>query len=143
MNLIRQHTDYAFRILVHLARRWPGAGVSARRLSREEDVAYQFTCKILQKLHEAGLVDSDLGPKGGYRLSRPPEKINMAEVVVATQGPVRLNNCMLGLGRCPRQPTCPVSRKLKDLQQQIDGFLTGSSLGALAGYRSNGRYRPS
>lgn len=138
MNLVRQNTDYAFRLLVNLAKRWPDGGASARTLSREEDVSYQFACKILQGLHEAGLVESRMGPRGGYRLAQEPDRITMAQVVTAAQGPLAVNTCMLGLDACPRRETCPISKKLETLQGQIDAFFTGTTLGELVQERGNG-----
>lgn len=138
MNLVRQNTDYAFRLLVNLARRWPEGAASARTLSEEEDVSYQFACKILQGLHEAKLVESRMGPQGGYRLSRRPEEITMAQVVAAAQGPLAVNTCMLGLEACPRRETCPISEKLATLQGQIDAFFGGTTLGELARERGDG-----
>ena len=131
MNVVRQNTDYAFRIVLNLARLWPQGKASARTLADQEDIAYQFTCKILQILREAGLVASRMGPKGGYQLGRPPQDVSMADVVNAVQGPISVNACILNLDHCPRQPHCPVSAKLAQLQNNLDLFLTDVTLAQL------------
>lgn len=132
MDILRQDTDYALRAMVNLAGREKAEAVSVRTLAEQEDISYQFACKIMQKLQGAGLVKSAMGPKGGYFLARDAEQINLAEVIEAVQGRVNLNKCLLGVEYCPRRPVCPVSRKLEELQEQIENFLAGISLAELA-----------
>jgi Rrf2 family iron-sulfur cluster assembly transcriptional regulator len=132
LSLLRQNTDYALRVMVHLAHNETNDScISARTLAKEQDISYQFACKILQQLHEAKLVESTMGPKGGYRLSRPAEEITMRDVIEAVQGPVDLNRCLKGLDTCPRQPICPVTEKLAVLQGQIEDYLEQITLAQL------------
>ena len=131
MSLLRQNTDYALRVMVHLAHDQTNGCISARTLAQEQEISYQFACKILQQLHEAKLVDSAMGPKGGYRLSRPSDQITMSQVIQAVQGPIDLNRCMKGLTTCPRQPHCPVTDKLSTLQNHIENYLQGITLAEL------------
>jgi Rrf2 family protein len=128
MNILRQNTDYALRAMVNLARNYDNGAVSARVLAEQEDVSYQFACKILQQLHNAKLVESRMGPKGGFALSRPPEEIELLNVIEAIQGPIKINKCFLGANSCPRRPQCAVSGKLVELQEYIEGYLRGITL---------------
>lgn len=132
MNIVRQDTDYALRIMVNLARRCRSGAVSARVLADQEDISYQFTCKILQQLHKARLVGSTMGPKGGFSLAKAPAEICTLEIIEAIQGPVSLNKCLLSTGSCPRQPYCVVSRKLAKLQEYLDAYLRHITLQQLA-----------
>ena len=125
MNIVRQNTDYAFRALINLARRYGRDVVSTKVLAEEEDISYQFACKILQKLQSAKLVRSSMGPKGGYYLSKPPARVSLLEVIEAVQGRVSLNKCLLADDECKRKPNCPVSKKLAQLQKHIESFLRG------------------
>ena len=125
MNVVRQNTDYALRALINLAGRYGRGTVSTKVLAEEEDISYQFACKIMQKLQGAKLVRSSMGPHGGFSLSKPPPSVNLLEVIEAVQGPVSLNKCLLSADACNRKPTCPVSKKLGQLQKHIEGFLRG------------------
>ena len=137
MDILRRNTDYALRLAVNLAKHHGEASLSTRVLAEAEDVSYQLACKLMQKLHGAGLVESDMGPKGGFRLSRAPEEVPILEVIEAIQGPLRLNRCLLGDGVCERQDTCPVREKMGELQEQMDGYLTKVTLGELAKSRKS------
>ena len=129
MDLIRRDTDYALRLAAHLAKAFAaGKPVSARVLARETHVSYPLACKLLQKLAAAELVDSIMGPKGGFVLARRPETITFRQLIEAVQGPVSVIRCLIGGFNCPMKGVCPVSPKLGQMQQQIDGFLNEATL---------------
>jgi len=129
MNVLRHNTDYALRMMCCLAKNYGNNGtVSVRILAKEEDVSYQYACKILQKLHEAGLVDSQMGPKGGYKLNKEPHLITMLQIIRAMQGAIAINTCTLEEGSCDRQHNCPLNGQLCMLQTQIDKYLREVSL---------------
>ncbi|MCK5174365.1 MAG: Rrf2 family transcriptional regulator [Planctomycetes bacterium] len=128
MDIVRRNTDYALRAMIHLARNFGTTAVSTRSIADSEDISYQLACKLMQRLNSAGLVKSSMGPKGGFALSRNPRKINLLEIIVAVQGPVSVNRCLAeGMG-CDRQPDCPISGTLEELQDYIENFLTKTTL---------------
>ena len=136
MDVLRRNTDYALRMMVNLAGRFNGEFISARQLASEGNFSYQLGCKILQKLHKANLVKSDMGPKGGFALSREPSAITLIDVITALQGGVRLNRCLLGGKGCEFEPECEIHTKLTCLQLYIDGYLGGITLQEILGSRS-------
>ena len=131
MDVIRRNTDYAIRMMVNLAKHFGKEPVSSRVLAEEDDVSYQLACKLLQKLSSAKLVESQMGPKGGFCLAKKPSEINLAQIVEAIQGPVSVNSCILDKEACERQPDCPVNKKLSKLQGSIDGFFSNATLSKL------------
>ena len=132
MDVIRRNTDYAVRMMVHLAGVATDRTASTKEISNEQDISYVLACKLMQKLHKAKLVESKMGAKGGFRLSRDPSKITLLEMIAAIQGPVTLNRCLLALDACKRQRECTVSAKLVELQKSMDTFLAGVTLDELA-----------
>ena len=138
MDILRRNTDYALRLAVNLAGRYGDGSVSTRALSDEEDVSYQLACKLMQRLHKEGLVESDMGPKGGFRLARPPQEVPILAVIEAIQGPLRLNRCLLGDGACQRQDGCPIRARIGRLPEQMDQYLGTVTLGELAQSRRPG-----
>jgi len=128
MDVLRRDTDYALRMMVNLASHFNGDFISARQLSEDGNFSYQLGCKILQKLHQAKLVKSDRGPKGGFALSRDPAKINLMEIIAALQGGIRLNRCLIGGDGCEFEPECEINTKLTCLQMYINGYFSGITL---------------
>ena len=114
--------------MVHLVCNEGDAVVSTRTIAEKEDISYQLACKLMQRLSRAGLVKSLMGPKGGFTLGRDPGRINLLEVIEAVQGPITVNRCLDDDIGCDRQPGCPVSGTLEQLQDHIESFLTKTTL---------------
>ncbi len=132
MDVLRRNTDYALRMMAALASLSSDKSVSARQLASEGNFSYDLGCKILQRLHKAGLVQSRMGPKGGFALSKAPSEISLMEIVNVLQGGIRLNRCLLGGNGCEFQAECGISAKLAHLQRHIDDYLGGITLAEIA-----------
>jgi len=131
MDILRRNTDYALRALVNLAGHYGQEAISTRDIARAEDISYELACKLMQKLHNAGLVKSSMGPNGGFSLSKKPARINLLEIIGAIQGPLSLNRCLLGANVCPYQKGCTITAKLAKLQKYITNYLRGITLDEL------------
>lgn len=92
MLSLSRKTDYALVAMADLARRCP-ATTSARDMARRLNLPLPALQNILTQLAHHELVVSIRGPRGGYRLSRSPEKISVAELIEAVGGPLRLTLC--------------------------------------------------
>ena len=125
MDVIRRNTDYAVRLAVHLAKHYGNEPISTRAAAAEEHVPYQLACKLMQKLNNAKLVTSCMGPKGGFVLATASSKISLLDVVEAIQGPINLNRCLMSENTCPQRTTCTVRSKLASLQKNITSGLAG------------------
>ena len=136
MDVVRRNTDYAVRLMVHLAREYGEGPVSTRVAAKEEGVSYPLACKLMQKLHGSKLIDSCMGPKGGFSLGRAPAEITLLEVVEAIQGPISLNRCLLSSDACNRQTDCVVRAKLAGVQENIRSSLAGITFADLAHSRN-------
>lgn len=136
MDIVRRNTDYALRAMVNLARNYDNGLVSNREIAGQENVPYQLMCKLMQKLNNAGLVTSYMGPKGGFSLSRKPSKINILEIIDAIQAPIRLNRCLLAKDICPQNKRCTVRPKLIGLQEYIGEYLRNITLDELVSGKS-------
>lgn len=81
-------SDYALRALIELARRVEGAAVSAEEIGRCQDIPHGFLQAILADLRRAGLVISQRGQSGGWRMARDPDSVTVADVIRAVDGPL-------------------------------------------------------
>lgn len=128
MDILRRNTDYALRLMINLARNYGSKPVSSRMMAEDEQVSYQLTCKILQKLHAAGFISSKMGPRGGFILKKAPSEITLAEIVRIIQGPITVNSCLLRDDFCPRKSICSICNGLSKLQLYIDEFFKSMTL---------------
>ena len=131
MDVLRRNTDYALRAIVKVAGRRKPEPLSTKDLADSENIPYQLACKLMQRLHKAGLVESIMGPGGGFLLARPAGRINLLEVIEAIQGPVILNRCLLGKNGCPLQKGCSINPELAGLQEFVNGYLEKVTLDKL------------
>ena len=122
MDIIRRNTDYALRAMIHLAKKWNQEPISTKEISETENISYQLTCKLFQKLQKAKLVKSTMGPSGGFSLTKKPENINLNEIITVIQGPISTNKCFLDLKICKRKNKCPLRKKLQVLQSDIGNY---------------------
>lgn len=79
--------DYALRALVELAAA-DGATVKGDRLAEAQAIPLKFLENILSELRRGGIVGSQRGADGGYRLQRSPETVSVADVIRAVEGPL-------------------------------------------------------
>ncbi len=140
MEIIRNNTDYAMRALVYLAQHHKEGPIAAKALARAQDIPDDFAYKVLQRLTKAGLTEGRMGPKGGFALAHDPRQITLLKVVEATQGPVMVRKCLLGIDVCPRRPSCQVSVKLEQLEDNLVRLLEKITLAEVleAGYPQQG-----
>ena len=80
MDILRRNTDYALRMMVNLAMRWEEGLISTRAVSKKMDIPYHLACKLMQKLNKAHLIESNLGPNGGFKLKKAPSMMNLLEI---------------------------------------------------------------
>ncbi len=78
--------DYGMRALLTLVER--GDPATAEDLADAQGLPPKFLGSILNDLRRAGVVTSKRGSEGGYRLSRPANKVSLAEVMRALDGPL-------------------------------------------------------
>jgi Rrf2 family protein len=85
---ISAKVDYAMRALVELAASGTGSPVTAERLADAQGIPQKFLQNILLELRRAGIVASHRGPDGGHALARPADRITVADVIRAVDGPL-------------------------------------------------------
>jgi Rrf2 family protein len=78
--------DYAVRAVVELAS--AGGTVKGERIAQAQAIPLKFLENILSELRRAGIVGSQRGAEGGYRLSRPAAEVSVADVIRAVEGPL-------------------------------------------------------
>lgn len=83
------------------------------------------------------LVTADLlrvtrGSQGGYRLSRPAQKITLADIVSASEDGLELLTCMVDADTCERAEGCTSRRVWGGLQNAIRAHLEGQTLADIA-----------
>jgi Rrf2 family protein len=81
-------SDYALRALIEVSVRGDEGPVSAEEIGRAQDIPHGFLQAILADLRRAGIVVSQRGQSGGWRLARDAADVTVADVIRAVDGPL-------------------------------------------------------
>lgn len=87
MRLSRK-SEYALLALISLAKKYTERLMTISDIAVENNIPQKYLEQILIFLKQAGYVRSVRGPSGGYRLSKKPDKITVAEVFRSIDGPL-------------------------------------------------------
>lgn len=109
--------EYGIRAMIELAHRYGQGYVQSAEIAAVRDVPENYLYQLLITLRKAGLIRSRRGPQGGHMLSRPPERISLAEVVMALEGPLAPVTCVQDsiVNDCQFADTCVV----RDVWQRV------------------------
>ena len=91
MHLTR-YTDYAMRVLLYLGRQ-PEKLCSIAEISGAYAISQNHLMKVVSDLVSAGYLESVRGRRGGIRLARPPEQINVGALIRHTEEDFELVEC--------------------------------------------------
>ena len=131
MLRLTKRADYGLIAIHFIAAHDEDGAVSAKRIAEEFHIPAERLAKILQRLAKKGLIKSHNGPKGGYALTRPADRITVGEVVRALEGPIRIVSCMVDEDACPQFPRCSVRTPVQRIQASISRALDAMTLAEL------------
>jgi Rrf2 family protein len=126
--------EYALRSLINLgiAAEMNRKLVQVSELAESEQLPVKFLEQIFQVLREAGIVESQRGKFGGYRLARPARKIFIGEVVRLIDGPLAPISCVSQTAyepcTCPDEAHCGLRMLMVDVRNAIADILDRYSL---------------
>lgn len=92
IRLTRQ-ADYGIVVMTHFARLGEGEPRTTRDVAEEVPLSLPMVSKILKALARGGLLISQRGVNGGYSLGRAADKISVADVITALEGPIGMTAC--------------------------------------------------
>jgi FeS assembly SUF system regulator len=127
MLRVSKLTDYATVVMTVLAA-MPDSVHSAQDLAEKARLEVPTVSKLLKQLAQAQLVESFRGVNGGYRLARGPERISIADIVIAMEGPIGMTECSAHTGMCGHEPHCGVRVNWRRINQAIAQALDSVTL---------------
>src|SRR5579859_5995913 len=107
----------------HLAEHSSEGSRSAKDVSDAYGIPPEALAKILQRLAKAGLLQSQHGTNGGYRLARAAHTISAFEVIKAIDGPLFITSCVTVRGECGQSNRCTIREPLRKVNESIEQVL--------------------
>lgn len=131
---------YAVMAMVDIAQKSRGQPVPLAEIAERQDISLSYLEQLFSKLRQSNVVNSVRGPGGGYVLSRRPDRIHIADVVLAVDEPVRMMQCSPGSpeGCGNDQHRCSTHELWEALGNQIFGFLSSITIADVCSRRISG-----
>jgi len=139
MLKLTKKADYGLIALRHLACQAQNGSVkvtgSAKEIAERYRIPLPLLSKVLQTLVRTGLLVSEQGATGGYRLARDPHEISALEVIRSIDGPIILTQCFTEHDEpteCDQSHLCPVREPLRKVHEGILRLLSGITIADLS-----------
>lgn len=131
--MLSQTAEYALRAVLAIAAAPAGAAVGAARLAEDLGVPGNYLSKTLHQLARAGVLESNRGKLGGFRLARRPERITLSQIVEPFDEGMGRRVCLLGRTVCSDHNACPAHARWKAVSEQNAEFFRGTTVADLLG----------
>ena len=123
--------EYAVHGLIYLAQNGNEKPALISDISNSIKVPEAYLRKVFQQLVKSGLVVSQRGSKGGFRLSREPGLISLKDIVEGIDGTLPMYSCLKTVRGCSLKNPCPVHEAFENARLQMAQTLGATSLADL------------
>jgi Rrf2 family protein len=122
--------EYALISMLYMAEQNEGQLTTSRELAATFNIPQELAGKVLQSLAKSGCISSVQGVKGGYLLAKEPDMINLADIIVAVDGPVKVVNCVDEPDSCSCEQLsfCNMRNPMETIQDKLMNFFTSITL---------------
>ena len=114
---------YGTRLLLDLASQEGNGPIPLKDIARRQQVSLSYIEQLVTPLIAAGFIKSTRGARGGIRLAKSPQEINLSEVVSLLEGSISPVDCLDDPETCPRSDACATRDVWGEMKDAIDGVL--------------------
>lgn len=138
--MLSRSSEYAVRALSFLATRKERSWLLSRSIAEELGIPPPFLAKILQTMATVGILSSQRGRGGGFRLQRDPATISLYEIVEPFDHLGHRTLCILGQQLCGEEHACPLHFAWKASRDTFLAALRATSLADVARMEFTGSF---
>lgn len=123
---------YALRVMLDLAGQSQEEYISLKAISDRQQISMKYLEAIVSNLSKAGMLESQRGKSGGYRLNKTATEYNIGEVLRAAEGELTTVRCLEeSKGGCDRAGECLTLPLWQKLDQIVSDYLDSVTLADL------------
>jgi Rrf2 family protein len=122
---------HAVRALVALAKLPEGVYAGAARIAQDIGAPQNYLGKLLKTLADEGLVESQKGLGGGFRLARDARRITLLDIVEPIEHVSRWSGCILGRPECSEVDPCAIHHSWKTVRNAYLQMLERTTIAEL------------
>ena len=125
------YTDYSLRVLLYLGTH-PNSKATITEITQYYDISRNHLVKVVHNLANQGYIHTHRGKGGGMQLARPPQEINIGDVVRHTEANFHIVACFdAGQPPCRIQAMCALKGVLENAHNSFMAILNGYTLADL------------
>ncbi|MDE7245858.1 MAG: Rrf2 family transcriptional regulator [Oscillospiraceae bacterium] len=122
--LVSTKGRYALRVLIDMAEHQSEDYVPLKEIARRQEISEKYLESIVKTLVKGGVLTGLRGKGGGYRLSGPPERYKVRDILHLTEGSLAPIACLeQDAPPCTRSSSCRTRELWQGLQRTIDEYL--------------------
>lgn len=129
--MLTRSATHAIRAMVALAALAPGEYGRTSRIAELAGVPRNYLGKILSLMSRRGLVESQRGLGGGFRLSRSADLISLHDVIDSVEDVGRWNECAFGENSCSEEHPCALHGRWSRVRDAYFSLLKNTSVSEL------------
>lgn len=129
--MISRTSAYALEAVLLMAGREGHGPVRAAELAAELGLPGNYLSKILNALARDGILTSERGPTGGFRLASPPGELTIERVIARFENVGVSRKCFLGRGTCSDEQRCPMHDRWKTASAPMFEFFGQTTIAEL------------
>lgn len=130
MNRINRKVEYGLIALRYMSAKTPGSRSTAREIADSVGCSQDVLGQVMNKLAQAGIVDSEQGLHGGYWIVKDLSRVSLYDLMSELLGPMGLAKCMneSSEGGCELRANCNIVSPMQTLNKKLIRFYRDLSL---------------
>ena len=129
--MISKTSVQVIQALLELAKLPAGKAQGVVHIARKIKAPQNYLGKVLQSLVRDGLVYSQKGLNGGFRLAKRPSEIKLYDVVSSLENMKRWEGCFMGKSVCSDKTACPAHKHWEAARSAYINFLKKTTIADL------------
>ncbi len=133
-SMLSKTSVYLIRALVVLSELPPDSYVGSASIAEKIGSPQNYLGKMLKMLSQQGIITSQKGYGGGFRLAKEAQNIRLLTIVDSVEQVSKRPHCILGQSVCSEKKPCALHDKWKQIREDYICFLRESTIADLANY---------
>ena len=117
---------YALRLMVDLAEHKDNGFIALKDVAKRQNISKKYLEQIVPVLNGAGLLATNRGNRGGYRLAKEPKEYRVGDILRITEGSIAPVSCLDSeINLCERKNFCQTLYVWEGLYKVVNEYLDG------------------
>ena len=115
---------YALRLMVDLAEHRDNGFIALKDVAKRQNISKKYLEQIVPVLNGAGLLATNRGNRGGYKLAKEPKEYTVGDILRITEGSIAPVSCLDSeVNPCERKNFCQTLYVWEGLYKVVNEYL--------------------